>query len=782
MRKHIFVQKAVAVLPMKSGAGGFRDVLCSTKILFFVTCFFLLSTNLFAQIRQDSSGSAGILIANKRTADTTEKLRRELPGYQWLFGFYGMGIYDMHTPNFTYLSGMLPTCCAPPYNNVASFGGGLGGVVDLRLSNRFQLQTRFNASLHSTVFTQSEAGFVENMARTQPIPQITEHRLLVNSVNVNLQPMLGIRLADQLFLDLGINIGLPVAMDYTYTDSMKTSEGYGRYKTGNLTFNEQRGSRNALNISFNAVGGLQWYFPITRSTFLTPFVRYSYPLTDYVPTLIGDVVTTNGPDRTSIPKQDGSWRVASVQAGIAYQWGEGSINPIIRETVYERDTTTSIVQSGLERVRRVSTEKGLVTGEINGLILERTVIHESYVREVPQQSAVKVALSVAGIDLDGTRQGSPTIVLEEFESETYHPLLPHIFFPDDGFDIKQTRQVLLTTPKAADAWNSENISNDALAVHSNFMNIIGQRMVKNPTARLIITGCGSNIGAEKDDVELSMKRAKAVQTYLTSVWRIKADRIRVQARTLPEKPSANEIADGVAENRRVEISASTSDILAPVLNRLITRSLTPPVLEIRPIIDAPAGTRSWTMTVQRDGSTLAQWNGTNEVSEKEQWRITEKVLGATEIPLTVKLKATDLEERSAETEEKITVRQITVKKKRSEQLDDKRLERFSLMLFDFDRAELNSENLGLLALIKQRIQPNSTVTVLGYGDRVGAKEYNRDLAFRRCVEVKNFLQVPESRIKIIPIGNDFLLHDNTTPEGRSYCRIVQVVIATPLQK
>jgi outer membrane protein OmpA-like peptidoglycan-associated protein len=128
------------------------------------------------------------------------------------------------------------------------------------------------------------------------------------------------------------------------------------------------------------------------------------------------------------------------------------------------------------------------------------------------------------------------------------------------------------------------------------------------------------------------------------------------------------------------------------------------------------------------------------------------------------------------------VKQITIKKKRSETTSDQRLERFSLMLFDFDRAELNSENLGVLALIKQRIQPNSSVTVLGYGDRVGSKEYNRELAFKRCGEVKNFLQLPENRIKIIPIGNDFLLHDNATPEGRSYCRIVQVVIATPLQK
>ena len=122
------------------------------------------------------------------------------------------------------------------------------------------------------------------------------------------------------------------------------------------------------------------------------------------------------------------------------------------------------------------------------------------------------------------------------------------------------------------------------------------------------------------------------------------------------------------------------------------------------------------------------------------------------------------------------------KKKRVEQVKDKRLERFSLMLFDFDRAEISAENLTLLSFIKQRIAPTSQVTIIGYGDRVGSREYNRDLAFRRSVEVKNFLQLPEDRIKIVPIGNDVLLHDNATPEGRSYCRIVQVIIATPMEK
>lgn len=726
------------------------------------------------------SDTASILISGRRESTVTTRPKRELPGYQWLLGVYGMGALQQHNANFAYLNGMLPTRAPDStFGTTSGFSGGLGFVFDHRLSSLFQIQLRLGAS-----YSTPEFAFRQDKGFASPGEQAyISHRLKMSLITAQAAPALGIRLFEQLFVSVGAEASYIVASQKTYTDSifpLYVTHENGKRTTEHPSYS---GSIAEPTLALSAFAGLEWYIPLSRSTFLAPFVRYHFPFTSIAEVRTGGI--TGRYDDMVITSRAASWTIGSLQAGVSFQWGEGSVNPIIRETVYERDTSSAIVESGQERLRLRSTESGLVTSEENGLVVERTVIHESYVREVPKQSALKVDVRVTGLDWDGARQPNPTVVVEEFESETYFPLLPHIFFANNGADLKQTRQILLTTTKAADAWKEDVLPNNAIAVHAQLLNILGSRLRANPQARLTIQGCTSNVGAEKDNVELAMKRAKAIQTYLATIWRIKADRIRVQARTLPEKASSSDVEEGAAENRRAEIAASQPNLLAPVVNRAITRTLTPPSLELQPIIDAPAGLRSWTLAVKRDGSVLQQWTGesvTGETPPAQQWRIAEQLLGESEIPLTASIQATDLEGREAKAEKPITVSQVTVKKKRVEQVKDKRLERFSLMLFDFDRAEINADNLSLLSFIKQRVQPNSQVTVIGYGDRVGSREYNRDLAFRRSVEVKNFLQLPEDRIKIVPIGNDVLLHDNATPEGRSYCRVVQVMIATPLEK
>jgi outer membrane protein OmpA-like peptidoglycan-associated protein len=754
----------------------------------------LLATILPAQTRitpQDTSTSPNVLIMGKNYNDEATRPVRELPGYTWLFGFYGMGTWQQHTAQFNSLAIMQPVCCGNDiFGNVQSFGGGLGATVDYRLSKMFQLQTRVNTQLSPTQFSLTkQRGFVD--VNGTPVPLFSKHALQTTLINLNIEPALSIRLLDRLFANVGVGLTLPLATQYNYAENIIAPDGTV-YRPRTLVnglpdtsrFRDvapaESGSSGVLGLSVSAFAGLEFYIPIGRSTFVTPFVRYFYPFTNLAETRIGGALQTDGVNTIPTEARAGSWRVGSLQFGIAYQWGENSVNPVIRRTLYERDTANVIVANGTERLRLTSTNSGVIKSEENGLTVESTIIHESYTRQIPQQSALKALVAVTGIDADGSRQLNPTVVVEEFETETFHPLLPHIFFANDAANLAQSHQVLLATAKAADAWRETTIQNNPVGVHANMLNVIGARLRQFPQARLTVTGYGSNLGAEKENVELSMRRAKAIQTYLTTIWRVKTDRIRLQARTLPEKPSSNDTEDGIAENRRVEIAASVPDILAPVVNRSITRTVSPPTLEIKPTVDAPAGLRSWTLAVKRGASMLQQWTGTNEMTPSERWRLTEDLLGTTEIPLAATLNVSDLDGREARAEASVVVRQMTIRKKRVEQRDDKRLERFSLMLFDFDRAELNSENLGLLSLIKQRIQPNSTITIIGYGDRTGSREYNRDLAERRSVEVKKFLQIPDDRVKILPVGNDFLLHSNETPEGRSYSRIVQVVISTPI--
>jgi outer membrane protein OmpA-like peptidoglycan-associated protein len=128
----------------------------------------------------------------------------------------------------------------------------------------------------------------------------------------------------------------------------------------------------------------------------------------------------------------------------------------------------------------------------------------------------------------------------------------------------------------------------------------------------------------------------------------------------------------------------------------------------------------------------------------------------------------------------LDVEQLTVRQKRFEQRDDKRIDRFSLIVFDFNKADLTPAHRELLSEVKSRIQPQSKVVIAGYADRSGDPDYNRELARRRCVEVQRALGLPDAAVTIVPKGSDELLYDNATPEGRSYCRTVQITIETPI--
>ncbi|MCS6808884.1 MAG: OmpA family protein [Bacteroidota bacterium] len=737
----------------------------------------IVSCVLSAQHQRSGSGdTTNVLISGKRESVVVSRPKREIPGYRWLFGAYGMGALQQHYADFAYVHGMFPIAASDSvFGSHSNFAAGMGIVIDHRLSSSFQMQVRAGLSAGRTDFL-----IRENIGYASPDydTAFVHHRLRTSLVCLHLNPSVGMRLYEQLFLNLGVEGSYAVVGDYAYTDSLFPLY-VAPYKDRAYP---QSGVLRA-NLALSASLGAEWYVPLSRSTFLTPFVRYHIPLTSITDAYIGGALVQRFDDTTRTPLRNGAWMLGTLQAGVAFQWGEGSINPVLRETIYERDTSTVIVEASQERLRLRSSETGIITSEEQGLLIERTVVHESYVREVPKQQALRADIRVQGVNWDGQSQDLPTVVVEELETETYHPLLPYVFFPQESATLAQTRQTLLSTPKIAAVWTLESLPNAALQVHSNLLNILGARMKANPQARITVTGCVSNIGAERENVELAMRRAKAVQTYLSTIWKIKPDRIRVVGRLLPEKPSNTSIEEGIEENRRVEIRASIPDILLPVMNRAITRSINPPLLEIQPVVDAPAGLRSWTVTVQRNGSTLQQWTGeyaAGNVLQPLQWRLSESVLGESDTPLTIRMQVLDLEGREVVVEKPVTVRQVTIAKKRLEQVQDKRLERFSLMLFDFDRAEINADNLPILNLIKQRIQQTSQVTVIGYSDHLGSREYNRELALRRSLEVKNFLQLPEERIKLIPIGSDVLLHDNATPEGRSYCRIVQVLVATPI--
>ena len=67
----------------------------------------------------------------------------------------------------------------------------------------------------------------------------------------------------------------------------------------------------------------------------------------------------------------------------------------------------------------------------------------------------------------------------------------------------------------------------------------------------------------------------------------------------------------------------------------------------------------------------------------------------------------------------IPIERTTTTRNAVERQGEIEIERFSLILFDFDRDDLNASNRRIADFIKARISPGSIVTITGYTDRIG---------------------------------------------------------------
>jgi outer membrane protein OmpA-like peptidoglycan-associated protein len=125
------------------------------------------------------------------------------------------------------------------------------------------------------------------------------------------------------------------------------------------------------------------------------------------------------------------------------------------------------------------------------------------------------------------------------------------------------------------------------------------------------------------------------------------------------------------------------------------------------------------------------------------------------------------------------VKQITTKLKKTEFTQDKRIDKYSLILFDFGQSNIGQSNYALIQSIKENIKDNSKFQMIGYSDRIGNDVYNLRLSEKRAIETARVFGA--RNIEIRAIGEGKLLYNNDLPEGRFYCRTVEIIVETPIE-
>lgn len=675
------------------------------------------------------------------------------------------------------------------------------------------------SSWMSTTFRQQEKTKVSVNGQLED--GIFEQRMSLLLGILSIEPYITYRLADAFTLHLGAQVNIFLNKKYLYGEfivSPKTAVFH--YPDDTSKNGSYRGLRGIVTDSKGKYLDVVPETPGEELPFVKGFnaslmagISYEIPLNPtgtilfapeafYIKALGSFVESNNNPDAglgdnpTSLPanvkyvtKQknaegktvygdDGTWSFDNIRVGFSLR-----VSPW--RTI--RPEMTPELQ---DKVRQLKRYDSLVTEERkkNAQQLARVdSVNRAITAKVEELKKVGISVNitkVVGVDESGKEIPTPTLVIEQFRSQTVQPLLSQIYFDDNSFVLPSRYRRIRATDRNAFKM-AEVAGKSNMEVYRHVLNIVGQRLTDNPAAVLFITGCNSGIGTEKDNIRLSEQRATAISDYLQDVWKIAPKRLVIQKQNLPDKPASINEATGQAENRRVELSSNLPEIFEAVKSDQITKLANPPTIRVGLEINAGAGLKQWDMEitqfVDNESQTVKAFNGTNNYPPQVDWNINREpnTMPQSGQDLSVQLTMTDINNKTGDAPiVSMPVQQVTVEKKELEGKADKRIDVYDVIGFDFgtNTVQLDESGQKLIETIKKGVKPNSTVIVTGYTDNTGDATKNKDLARRRAEYIARAIGAPNARINAV---GPTTLFDNELPEGRAYNRYVHVEVQTP---
>ncbi len=377
-------------------------------------------------------------------------------------------------------------------------------------------------------------------------------------------------------------------------------------------------------------------------------------------------------------------------------------------------------------------------------------------------------------------QTNPLEVQETVVTETY-PLLPYIFF-DSSSSVLRERYLAAVDPTQ---FHEKKLVKNTLAIYYHVLDIIAKRMLEHPDATLNIIGTSdgrelNNLGQRR---VLAEARAASVKNYLTSIWNIDESRLRTSVQDIPQLASNPQYFEGLEENRRVELQSSESALLAPVVHARFmeyTPVQSKQVFAVKAL--RPEQAQNWDASMRKN-SQVSRLSGGGTLPSTIPFSVDSSVLVAIGREIAAqdsvdgRLDVLQLDGSTVSASCRFPI---------VKSLNQFELSRLSLIVFDFDRSDINQTNRTMMqTFIKDAMKENSQVSITGSTDRLGEQKYNKTLSQSRADEAKNFLLTLNAAARIQKcegIGASQLKYDNSLPEGRYYCRTVSIVVQTPITK
>jgi outer membrane protein OmpA-like peptidoglycan-associated protein len=395
----------------------------------------------------------------------------------------------------------------------------------------------------------------------------------------------------------------------------------------------------------------------------------------------------------------------------------------------------------------------------------------------------KVVIVELSLPPYGTVKLEPdTVTVEEITILDSSPLLNYVYFDTGRSDIPG-RYALFKTAAEAQTFDPATLKG-TMEKYRHALNIIGKRAAERPKAKLKIVGCNSGFSEEKGRTDLSRSRAESVRSYFRTIWGIDPSRLEAEARGLPAAASAGSLPEGRAENQRVEIYADDPGILDTVQSTYIEALSDTETFRITSEIEPGAVLKRWSIEIYGDNQRLEGLTGEGEL--EPSYLLALKDVGLLNIgnykTVAAALEAVDSKGQSLRARDTSTVQFVKRKERLARREGYKVIEKYALILFDFDRAEIKDRNKLVMDRIASRIRevPSATVKIVGHTDTIGKLDYNVALSKKRAETACNLILdsgiTAKERVAFEGKGPVDPLFDNGLPEGRAFNRTVTVIL------
>ncbi len=374
------------------------------------------------------------------------------------------------------------------------------------------------------------------------------------------------------------------------------------------------------------------------------------------------------------------------------------------------------------------------------------------------------------------------LTIEEVTTIDSSPLLNYVFFETGQSDIP-ARYATFSGQSETKSF-SESKLKDTMEKYTHTLNIIGKRLRDNPEAQIKIVGCNAHRDKEYNRKDLSRSRAESVKAYLKYIWGIESSRMQLEVRNRPAVASASSVPEGRAENQRVEIYSESPAIMDTIKSTYVAKISNSEQLQVKPQIDSGYDLQRWNVALVGDGTLIDSASGQGDLMLAYQFNLKELGLGkiGTYENIGANIEVEDRKGRVYKTHASTSVRLIKREERLAKKEGYKVMEKYALILFEFNRADIKERNRAVLDRIIARINeiPTATVSIMGHSDTIGKEAYNIDLSKRRAKAAFEMIiaggGINSGNISYDGAGPHNPLFDNELPEGRALNRTVTVTL------